>query len=66
VRFLLSPSSGTDGGRPIANANEFSAREGAAQIASGRLTSEALVRTCLARIEAREPDIQAWEFLDAA
>ena len=54
-----------DGGRPIDNANEFSARDAAARISSGRLTSEALVRACLARIEAREPDVQAWEFLDA-
>ena len=53
------------GGRSIDNANELSAQEAATQIASGRLTSEALVRACLARVEAREPDIQAWEFLDA-
>ena len=46
------------------NANKLSARDAAARIASGDLTSEALVRDCLARIEAREPDIQAWEFLD--
>ena len=63
-RFLLSPSSVADGGRPIDNANELSAREAAAQIASGYLTSEALVRACLARIEARDPAVQAWEFLD--
>ena len=46
------------------NANKLSARDAAARIASGDLTSEALVRDCLARIEAREPDIQAWEFLN--
>ena len=53
-----------DGELPMGNANKLSAREAAARIASGDLTSEALVRDCLARIEAREPDIQAWEFLD--
>ena len=46
------------------NANKLSACEAAARIASGDLTSEALVRACLARIEAREPEIQAWEFID--
>ena len=48
----------------MGNANELSARDAAARIASGDLTSEALVRDCLARIEAREPEIQAWEYLD--
>ena len=62
--FTISAFAWHKGGRPIDNANELTAREAAAQIAAGRLTSEALVRACLARIEAREADIQAWEFLD--
>ncbi|HET6468435.1 MAG TPA: amidase, partial [Geminicoccaceae bacterium] len=32
----------------------------------GRLASEELTRACLARIEAREPEVQAWAFLDPA
>lgn len=33
-------------------------------IADGRLTSEALVRSCLERIEARDPAVKAWLHLD--
>ncbi|MET7244035.1 amidase [Methylobacterium sp. EM32] len=33
-------------------------------IAEGRLTSEALVRSCLERIEARDPAVKAWLHLD--
>ena len=33
-------------------------------IRAGTLSSEALVRACLARIEARERDVGAWEYLD--
>jgi amidase len=45
--------------------NELSASEAAAAIAAGRLKSVELVEACLARIEAREPTVQAWEQLDA-
>jgi Asp-tRNA(Asn)/Glu-tRNA(Gln) amidotransferase A subunit family amidase len=38
--------------------------EAARRIAAGALTSEALVTACLARIAAREPQVQAWIFLD--
>jgi Asp-tRNA(Asn)/Glu-tRNA(Gln) amidotransferase A subunit family amidase len=38
--------------------------EAARLIAAGELTSEALVTACLARIAAREPQVQAWTFLD--
>jgi Asp-tRNA(Asn)/Glu-tRNA(Gln) amidotransferase A subunit family amidase len=44
--------------------NELSATEAAAQIADGNISSEALVRACLERIEAREPDVAAWIYLD--
>ena len=45
-------------------ANQFSATQAAREIAAGRLTSEALVRACLARIAERESTVQAWAFLD--
>ena len=45
-------------------ANQFSATQAAREIAAGRLTSETLVRACLARIAERESTVQAWAFLD--
>ena len=45
--------------------NELSATAAAARIRAGKLTSEALVRACLERIEARESAVGAWQFLDA-
>lgn len=45
--------------------NKLSAREMVAEIKAGRLTSEKLVRDCLARIEAREDTVHAWAYLDA-
>jgi Asp-tRNA(Asn)/Glu-tRNA(Gln) amidotransferase A subunit family amidase len=44
--------------------SELSAVEAAGHIRAGELSSEALVRACLARIEAREPLIGAWAHLD--
>ena len=44
--------------------NLLSASEAAAKIAGGEITSEALVTDCLARIEARDPEVHAWAFLD--
>ncbi|MBN2751156.1 MAG: amidase, partial [Rhodospirillaceae bacterium] len=35
-----------------------------AEIVAGRLTAEDLARSCLARIDAREAEIQAWAALD--
>ncbi len=44
----------------------LTASEAARRIAEGSLTSEALVRACLARIDQREPLIRAWAALDPA
>lgn len=33
-------------------------------IATGKATCEAIAHACLARIEAREPDVQAWTYID--
>jgi Asp-tRNA(Asn)/Glu-tRNA(Gln) amidotransferase A subunit family amidase len=44
--------------------NELTAVAAAQAIASGDVTSEALITACLERIEAREADVQAWAFLD--
>jgi len=39
--------------------------QAAAAIRAGRLTSQALVEACLAQIERREPQVQAWAHYDA-
>jgi Asp-tRNA(Asn)/Glu-tRNA(Gln) amidotransferase A subunit family amidase len=44
--------------------NLLTAVEARARLERGEITSEQLVRDCLARIEAREPEIDAWVFLD--
>ena len=43
----------------------LSATEAAARIRAGTLTCESLMRSCLARIELRETQVGAWQFLDA-
>lgn len=45
--------------------NELTAAEAARRIASNRLTSEALVASCLERIAVREDDVRAWAYIDA-
>ncbi len=45
--------------------HHLSAREAARRIAAGALTSEALVRACLARIAARDNEVGAWVHVDA-
>src|SRR5690349_917083 len=44
--------------------NELSACEAARGIARREITSEALVRACLDRIESREKTVRAWAFID--
>lgn len=44
--------------------NELTARQIVELTSSGAVTAEAVVRACLARIEAREPQVRAWTHLD--
>jgi Asp-tRNA(Asn)/Glu-tRNA(Gln) amidotransferase A subunit family amidase len=44
--------------------HQWSALDIAQAIASRSATCEAVTRACLERIAAREPAVQAWEFLD--
>ncbi len=46
------------------NPSQLGALEAARLIKAGELTSEVLVRSCLARIEARDNDVGAWAALD--
>ncbi|MBT6117478.1 MAG: amidase [Rhodospirillaceae bacterium] len=48
----------------MAGAENLTASEAAKRIREGSLTSEALVTDCLLRIEAREPEVLAWQYLD--
>jgi len=48
----------------MADLFRLSASEAAARIRDGKLTSEDLVRSCLDRIDAREPQVKAWVHLD--
>jgi Asp-tRNA(Asn)/Glu-tRNA(Gln) amidotransferase A subunit family amidase len=44
--------------------HRLTATEAAAAIARRELSSEELVRACLDRIEARNPDVKAWAYID--
>src|SRR3954469_10578155 len=44
--------------------NELTAVEALAEMASGRLTAEAMTRACLARIEARDAIVHAFAYVD--
>jgi len=44
--------------------NGLTACEASARLEAGDITSEALVRDCLARIEARESEVRAWDYID--
>lgn len=46
--------------------HELTATGVVSAIAEGRATAEAVARACLDRIAEREPDVQAWQFLDPA
>lgn len=51
----------TDG---LPSLNWLSAEQAARGIRDGLFGAEDLVRACIAQIEAREPEVQAWAFLD--
>ena len=44
--------------------NALPAAEIARRVRAGEATAEAVVRDCLSRIEAREPTVRAWAFID--
>jgi Asp-tRNA(Asn)/Glu-tRNA(Gln) amidotransferase A subunit family amidase len=44
--------------------NELTATEAAAKIVCGEITAEQLMQACLERIKIREPDVQAWAYID--
>jgi Asp-tRNA(Asn)/Glu-tRNA(Gln) amidotransferase A subunit family amidase len=48
----------------MADLFRLSATEAASRIGEGKLTSEALVRSCLERIDSRESQVKAWVHLD--
>lgn len=48
----------------VSDLHNLSATDAAAGIGRGEVTSENLVRDCLARIEAREDAVGAWQFID--
>ena len=48
----------------MSTSNEYSVTEAAALMTAGKLTSVQLAEDCLARVEKREQDVQAWAYLD--
>lgn len=50
--------------KATAEPHELTAVQAVAAMRAGQLTSEELVAACLARIEALEPSVKAWAFLD--
>ena len=49
----------------VSTLNTLSATQMAAKIASGTATCEQVARACIERIEAREPAVKAWSYLDS-
>ena len=51
--------------KPAMRLNELTATEIVSAIADGKTTCEAVTRACLDRIAAREPQVQAWQYLNS-
>lgn len=49
---------------PASALHELTATEIVAAVTAGQVTCEAVARDCLERIALREPDVQAWTYLD--
>src|SRR5262249_49098424 len=49
---------------PVIEPCRLGAKEAAARIERGELTARSLVQSCLERIAAREPEVQAWSFVN--
>ena len=52
--------------KPKKSLNQLTAAQAARRIAKGEITSEALVVACLDHIDAREPQVRAWSYLNPA
>ena len=63
TRLTWSPSDETEAGG-VTDLHELGAADAAAMIRAGTLTAERLVRACLDRIDARDPEIRAWTYVD--
>ena len=50
----------------VGDLHKLTATEARALLLKGAITSEDLIRSCLSRIEVREPNVAAWEYLDPA
>ena len=49
---------------PVTEPCRLGAKEAAGRIERGELTARSLVQSCLERIAQREPEVQAWAFID--
>ena len=48
----------------VSKSNEYSVTQASALMAAGKLSAVQLAEDCLARVEQREQDVQAWAYLD--
>ena len=49
---------------PVIEPCRLGAKDAAARIERGELSARALVESCLARVATREPEVQAWSFVN--